>query len=408
MNMAAKKSAVRRGNNEGTIYQRPDGRWTAQVTTGYDDNGKIQRKTIYGQSRSDVAMKLNDIVSDVYKHGYTNNSTDSLEILMRHWLMIYKKPDVASRTFERNMTNCTLYIFPEIGKFKLTEINPDMVQTLFANLLEKKKLCIDTVKKCKSLLSQFFEYAVDKKYMTYNPTQKTKIKSRERDKSKEDEYKAIRKEDREAFLKAVSTNPFWKALCLSAMFCGLRIGEILALKWRNVDFENESLSVENAITQVITFDENGKPTGHKTIISDTKTVASERENPMPNILIHALRDYKNRRKLEEALLDGKTLTAPDDLVFSTNDGALRTYWGTCTMFKKFLKRHNLHDKNIHFHTLRHTFSNMLFEAGENAKVIQALMGHKDVKTTMIYNSVDKRQVARTKGVLDKLSSGYEM
>jgi site-specific recombinase XerD len=51
---------------------------------------------------------------------------------------------------------------------------------------------------------------------------------------------------------------------------------------------------------------------------------------------------------------------------------------------------------------------MLFEAGENPKVIQALMGHKDVRTTMIYNSVDKYQVSRAKGVLDKISSGYEM
>jgi integrase len=257
-------------------------------------------------------------------------------------------------------------------------------------------------------MSQFFEYAIEKKYMTYNPTQKTKIKARERDSSKEDEYKAIRKEDRRAFLQAVSTNPFWKALCLSSMFCGLRIGEILALKWRNIDFNEQYISIENAVTQVITFDENGKPTGHKTIIGDTKTVASQRENPMPDIVTKALTEYRKRRTLEEALLDGKSLTAPDDLVFSTNEGDLRTYWGTCTMFKKFLKRHNLHKKNIHFHALRHTFSSMLFEANENPKVIQALMGHKDVKTTMIYNNVDKRQVAQAKGVLNRLSSGYDM
>jgi integrase len=409
MIMANKKSTGRRGNNEGTIYQRPDGLWTAQVTIGYAENGKIRRKTVYGKSRAEVAMKMNALVGDIYKRGYQNSTNDDLETLMRHWLMIYKKPDVASRTFELIMINCRLYIFPELGRFKLTEITPDTVQTLLVRLLEKKKLCVDTVKKCRSILSQFLEYAMDNKYITFNPVSKTVIKARDRDKSKEKEYKAIRKEDRAAFIEAISVHPFWKPLCLTAMFCGLRIGEILALKWRNIDFAKEVISIENAITQVITFDENGKATGRKTIIGDTKTAASERENPIPDIVIKALKQYRDRRKLEDALLDnGATLTKPNDLIFSTNDGQLRTYWGTHTLFTRFLEKHGLSDKGIHFHTMRHTFSSMLFEIGENPKVIQALMGHKEVTTTMIYNNIDKKQVKQAKSVLDKLSSDYEM
>jgi len=158
----------------------------------------------------------------------------------------------------------------------------------------------------------------------------------------------------------------------------------------------------------VDFDDYGNSIGRRTIISDTKTVASERDNPMPDVLIAALKEYRDRRKLEEALLDGVTLTKPDDLVFSTAEGNLRTYWGTSAMFKKLLQKHGLDKKGIHFHTLRHTFSNMLFETNENPKVIQALLGHKDVKTTMIYNSVDKRQVARAKKVLDRISGDFEM
>jgi integrase len=407
--MAAKKSTARRGNNEGTIYQRPNGLWSAQVTTGHDENGKTKRKTVYGKSRAEVAMKMNGLVGDIYKHGYKNSTNDNLETLMHHWLMIYKKPEVTSRTFEKHIRNCKLHIFPAIGRFQLDEITPDMIQTLFVNLLEKKDLAIDSVKHCKFVLSQFMEYAVDKKYITYNPTAKTVIKSRDRDRSKENDYKALRKEDRAAFMTAIQTHPFWKPLCLTSMFCGLRIGEILALKWRNIDFDACSISIENAITQVVIFDENGNPKGHKTIIGDTKTVASERENPIPDIVINALKEYKGRRKLEEALLgNGTTLTRANDLVFSANDGHLRSYWGTRTLFIRFLQKHNLADKGIHFHTLRHTFSSMLFEIGENPKVIQSLMGHKEVSTTMVYNSVDKRQIARTKSVLDKLSLEYEM
>ena len=77
---------------------------------------------------------------------------------------------------------------------------------------------------------------------------------------------------------------------------------------------------------------------------------------------------------------------PEDFIFSTSDGKMRSYYGTNTMFKRFLKKHGLGDAGIHFYRLRHTFSNTLFEAQENPKVIQLLMGHKKVETTMIYNT----------------------
>jgi integrase len=189
------------------------------------------------------------------------------------------------------------------------------------------------------------------------------------------------------------------------MFASLRIGETLALKWRDIDFEKGYISIQNAITLVVDFDDDGNVLKRNTIISDTKTAASARENPIPDILLNALKEYREHRRLEEALLKGKvSLTKPDDLVFGTSQGKLRTYWGTNSLFRKFLEKHKLHDKGIHFHKLRHTFSNMLFEAGENPKVVQELMGHKDVRTTMIYNSVDKKQLQSAKDTLDKISS----
>jgi len=106
---------------------------------------------------------------------------------------------------------------------------------------------------------------------------------------------------------------------------------------------------------------------------------------------------------------GKSLTAPDDFVFGTEEGKLRTYHGTRTMFSRFLEKHQLHDKGIKFHALRHTFSNMLFEMGENPKVVQGLMGHKDVKTTMLYNSIDKKtQYSSAVSILDRAASSMEM
>ena len=87
------------------------------------------------------------------------------------------------------------------------------------------------------------------------------------------------------------------------------------------------------------------------------------------------------------------LTAPTSYVFANDDGSVRTYSGCRMVFDRFKRRHDLDKYNIHFHGLRHTFSNMLFEMNENPKVIQQLLGHRDVKTTItVYNSVNSDYV----------------
>ena len=76
------------------------------------------------------------------------------------------------------------------------------------------------------------------------------------------------------------------------------------------------------------------------------------------------------------------LTSPDSFIFANDDGSVRTYSGCRKIFDRFIRRNKLNKFNVHFHGLHHTFSNMLFEMNENPKVIQQLLGHRDVKTTI--------------------------
>lgn len=241
-------------------------------------------------------------------------------------------------------------------------------------------------------------------FVEYNPSSKTKLQARERKTVTDEEYKAIPIEARQRFLDVLEKSPILKPICITSMFAGLRIGEVLALKWRNIDFDNCYIRVENAITQVPQFDKHGKTIGRKTVISDTKTVASVREVPMPDVLVDALKEWRDRQSLQEIKKD-QSRTADSDIVFSTNNGELRTYWGTRAMFNRLMKDNGLSEYGIHFHSLRHTFSSMLFEAGVNPKVIQMLLGHKDVTTTIkTYNSVDRRYFKQAMNVLNKAPS----
>lgn len=182
---------------------------------------------------------------------------------------------------------------------------------------------------------------------------------------------------------------------------GLRIGEVLALKWKDIDFKNGVINIDNAVTMVPVLDKQGNTVSKQTVISDTKTVASVREVPMPNILKKALLEW-NKLRRKQQIDSGFSLTAPDDLVFGTNQGRLRTYYGTKTMFERLMRQSGLAEYKIHFHSLRHTYSSMLFEEKENPKVIQMLLGHKDVTTTIkTYNSVDRSYFKQATDKLDE-------
>lgn len=184
------------------------------------------------------------------------------------------------------------------------------------------------------------------------------------------------------------------------MLGGLRTGETLGLMWKDIDLKNKTINVDRAITIVPKFDENGKITKRVTVISETKTACSKRTVPMPDMLVEALKEYKTNQEIK-ADEKGIVLTDNSNLVFCNDDGSLRTYYGTKKIFNRFLSKYNLNNLGIHFHTLRHTYSNMLFEADQNPKVIQALLGHKSVKTTITtYNSVDKSYFQKATDVLN--------
>ena len=118
----AKKKAVkrtRRANNEGSIFQRSDGRWGGALTMGYDENGKIIRKTIYGKTQAEVVKKLSEISGRMKSNSYDLVEQNDLETLMFEYLMTFKKSAVSPRTFEGNIRNFKLHIAPQIGKMKV-------------------------------------------------------------------------------------------------------------------------------------------------------------------------------------------------------------------------------------------------------------------------------------------------
>ncbi|MGN1201300.1 MAG: tyrosine-type recombinase/integrase [Candidatus Caccovivens sp.] len=400
--MAKKKvvSKTRRANGEGSIFQRKsDGKWVGSLTIGYDDKGQQKRKYVYGNSQTEVAKKLAEISGRIKSNSYELVETKNFGELMADWLLVFKKSSVTGRTFEGIMRNYRLHIEPQIGNMKIYDIDTFVLQKVINNLIDQQ-YSVNTVKKNKHLISQFFEYTIDNKWVSVNPTLKVQVRTKDKAQSKKEKYKALPPEVRTKFLEALNKDEanFIKPLCICLMFSGLRIGEALALKWENVDFENKTLKVEQAITQEPKFDSDGNVKSRVTIVGDTKTTCSIREIPIADIVVETLKQWREKQILRHNTNKEVTgdLISRTSFIFANDDGSVRTYSGTKKIFERFKRRNDLIKYHIGFHGLRHTFSNMLFEMNENPKVIQQLLGHRDVKTTItVYNSVDSEYVRQT-------------
>ena len=408
--MTKKKNKViqktRRANGAGSIYQQANGLWTGKIWLTNPETGEKARKTVYGHSQTEVSDKMVKLsgsmtpLNGVFAH-------KTFGELFEEWLLVFKKSAVSPRTLEGNLRNFKNHIRPYIDNMDITEVTASVVQQVI-NEGFVKGLNVNTIRKIKFLFNQFFEYAVECGLVESNPTTRIKIRSRDsKQVNTENFYKAIPQEERMRFVTALNKHPFLKPFCMTMMFAGLRAGEVLALRWENIDFENKIVSVRNGLTMVPVFDKKGKVLERKTVIGNTKTACSMRDVPIPDILCEVLQDWRKCQWVKRELT-GADLISPSSIIFGNDDGTVRTYSSCRMIFNRFAKANGFFGK-VHFHTLRHTYSTMLFEANENPKVIQALLGHKSVKTTLtVYNSVDKSYYKQATDKLNELFNSEKM
>ena len=171
-----KAKAGRRGNNEGSIYQRKDGRWCGAVTTGYDTKGKQKRKTVYGKSRQEVARKIAEEVAKVLNYGYSKvapTTERNFEALCKEWFDLFVAGTTGSVTETNRRYLLLCHIFPAFGKYDIQDVTVERLQRFFNDKVQH--YAPDTVHKMKNLLNNFFKYAKPK-YVLDNPVDDVTIK----------------------------------------------------------------------------------------------------------------------------------------------------------------------------------------------------------------------------------------
>lgn len=304
--------AKKRGQNEGSISKRTDGTWWARITVGVDSAGKQKRKAFYGKTRKEVQEKMTEALNDLNKGQYVESSKMYVSEWFDCWLKDYKKNQVKPTTYVNYCGKVKKHILPCIGKYKLKDLKPEIIQKTI-NQMVAKGLSPETVRNINNIMHDAFKVANKNGLIIKNVASGMVLPKIEKS-----EVTAFTIEEQNRFVE-VAKNTYMGDVLLLALGTGLRIGEILALTWNDIDIDEQILRVKRTMSVVKDYD-NAESAWEKQF-GTPKTKSSIRSVPLlPNIveLLELVKEKQEKNKIKAscayednnlvfATLMGKTL-----------------------------------------------------------------------------------------------------
>ena len=366
----------RRSNGEGTIFKRSDGRWTGQITLDLG-NEQYKRKTVYGKSQKEVKEKLEQLRMECRQGRVIETSDMPLEEWLHIWITNYK-PNLKITTRESYESYIATHIKgSELGKIPLNKLKTTDLQTFYNAKLngtyknQKQKLSSTTVRYINIIIKSGLKQAVNNRMINDNVCNAVVLP-----KKNKIEIIPLTREEVIRFLDVAKEDRLY-TLYLLEMMTGLRRGEILGLKWEDIDFEKSKINVVHNLYRINNTDENAT-TRYKLELLTPKTERSKRSIPINQFMIEELLKHKEKQDMEKSLYAGDYKNL--GMVFSRPNGDYISPREFLRQYQKLLSRAGLERKR--FHDLRHTVASLLINANESPKVIQQLLGHSTISTTL--------------------------
>lgn len=355
----------RKGEN---IYKRQDGRWEGRYIKARDINNRAVYGYLYGKSYTEVKNKLKET-----KELKNTNNTKSIlvEELIYEWIE-YKKLNVKESSLARYKTIIDKHVIPLMGKCYCSGLTSDYIQKYMNSLLQtgfSSKTCNDIL----MIIKNIFKYATHKGIQHNCNLDIISIKNK-----KTDIETLTISEQKKLSCYLIDNIDNRNLGILISLYTGIRIGELCALKWSDIDMSEKILNINKTMIRIQDNLSENNISKTKVIITKPKSDDSIRKIPIPNFLFELMKKFKY--KSNSFVLTGSNI----DYIEPRN---MQYY------FKSVLKKCNL--KDIKFHVLRHTFATRCIENGFEIKSLSEILGHSNIKITLdryVHSSMDlKRQ-----------------
>ncbi len=380
--------ATRRGNGEGCIYYDSKRKeYIGYIRYRSSDNGRMKKKTFHsgkGGKKGDVS---NQMIEWRLQHesDFCDDHNVKLEQVMKIWAETVKKSSLKPSSYDRLESTIECQIIPRIGWYHLDELTDTIILTELINPIIEEGLSVSTAKKAYNGMNEFLKYAVFKHMIPFNPMGIMKapkaqgnyeINAETVEDTTSEADKALSKEETAALQLVLYQR--WHRPPQNRRFVnggamdlilntGLRMGEALALKWSDINFDKKTLSVTKNLITVKNREKTGSK--YKLIIQEKpKTEKSKRILPLNKAALAALEDLK---------------TAPG---YNPGGFVIHTKNGTPIMPRTFEQTLELMCRaagirRVGVHALRHTYATRLFEKRVDIKIISELLGHSSTEIT---------------------------
>ena len=357
----------KRAHGEGTIRRRKDGRWEARVPVGADPNtGKLRFKSFYGKTRTEALAKRDEFLTAVRTNTYVEPVKLKFGEWIRKWLELFVRPKVRPSTFARYRNNVETHIVPGLGHIELQKLSTEHIQAFYNKKAEE--LSSSVVAAIHMLVNGALKQAVRQKLILHNPAEYT-----ERPPVRYKEVRPLDTGEVQRLLEAARDDRLYPAFLL-LLTTGLRKGELLALRWQDVDLKAGTLTVRRSLYRL-----RVAPGDTRLVFTEPKTEAAKRTVPLLPEMVKELKAHKTRQNEEKLICGGAY--EDNGLVFCTPTGTPLDPGNFLRKLKWLVKKAGLREE-IRVHTLRHTFGTVVAQSGENPRNLQAVLGHADIRTTL--------------------------
>ena len=351
----------RRGHGEGTIYQRGPRQWCAMVTIGYDEAGRRKRRAVYGKTQEDVRQKLHKLQHQAASGISIAVHRQTLAEFLDRWLNDVAKLRVKPTTFFTYEWHTRKHIKPRIGGVQLTKLTPLHIQNLYSRMIEEGA----SPRACQHV--HVILHVALEEALRWGLVPRNVCDAVRKPKAPRKAAQALTAEQVTKFLDTAKSDRL-HALYVLATTTGLRQGELLGLQWSDVDLKVASLTIRHNLVEI----------RGKCWLDEPKTAGSRRSVVLTRTAVQALKDHRRR-----LLAEGHHAR---QVFCDTEGGFIRKSNLTRRSFKPLLKLAGVPE--IPFHNLRHTAATLLLSMGVHPKVVQEMLGHTHISTTMdVYSHV---------------------